>query len=80
MNTIELKKNFHNLIDSIDNVSLLADFYDLLKKRLSGDEGRLWKNLTKIEQEELLMAFEESEDPDNLISHEDMRKKHEKWL
>ena len=80
MNTIELKKNFHNLIDSIDNVNLLADFYDLLKKRLSGDEGRLWKGLTKIEQKELLMAFEESEDPDNLISHEDMRKKHEKWL
>ncbi len=80
MNTIELKKNFHNLIDSIDNVNLLADFYDLLKKRLSGDEGQLWKGLTKSEQKELFMAFEESENPDNLISHEDMRKKHEKWL
>ena len=73
MNAIELKKNFHNLIDSIDNVNLLSDFYDLLKKRLSGNEGQLWKRLTKDEQAELLQAFDESEDPESLISHETIR-------
>jgi hypothetical protein len=30
MNTIELKKNFHILIDSIDNENLLINFYDII--------------------------------------------------
>ncbi len=80
MNTLELKKDFHNLIDSIDNVNLLSNFYDLIKKRLSSKEGQLWNRLTEKEQEELLLAFEESEKPENLISHEELKKRHEKWL
>ncbi len=46
MNTLELKKDFHNLIDSIDNETLLSDFYILIKERLSGKDGKLWKGLT----------------------------------
>ncbi len=80
MNTLELKKDFHSLIDSIDNESLLSGFYDLLKRRISGKEGKLWDGLTKEEREELNLAFEESEKRENLISHDKMRKKHEKWL
>lgn len=80
MKTIELKRDFHNLIDSIDNENLLSNLYDLIKRRISSKEGQLWNKLTKKEQEELLLAFEESKDPENLISHEEMKKKHEKWL
>ena len=80
MNTLELKKDFHDLIDSIDNVNLLSNFYDLIKKRLSSKEGQLWNRLTEKEREELLLAFEESEKPENLISHEELKKRHEKWL
>ena len=80
MNTIELKKSFHNLIDSIDNANLLENFYDLIKKRTSSKDGQLWNSLSKKEREELLLAFEESEDPANLKSHEEMKKKNEKWL
>ncbi|MBU2445135.1 MAG: hypothetical protein KJ666_06125 [Bacteroidetes bacterium] len=80
MNTIELKKNFHHLIDSIDNENLLISFYDLIKRRYSTKEGQLWNRLTKQEQEELLLAVEESENPENLISHEEMNEKHKKWL
>ncbi len=80
MNTIELKKNFHNLIDSIDNENLLLNFYELLKKRISTKEGKLWKDLTKEEREELNLAFKESQNPEKLISHKEMRKKHKKWL
>ena len=80
MNTLELKKDFHHLIDSIENENLLASFYDLMKRRLLNQEGKLWKGLTEKEREELTKAFEESEKLENLVSHEDMRKKHEKWL
>jgi hypothetical protein len=80
MNTIELKKNFHHLIDSIDNENLLINFFDLIKRRYSTKEGQLWNRLTKQEQQELLLAVEESENSENLISHEEMNEKHKIWL
>lgn len=80
MNTIELKQEFHNLIDSIDNSNLLSDFYQLLKTRVSTKEGVLWNKLTKAQQKDLLLSFEESKSPDNLVSNDSMVKKHKKWL
>ncbi|PKP32546.1 MAG: hypothetical protein CVT99_04190 [Bacteroidetes bacterium HGW-Bacteroidetes-16] len=80
MNMIELKKDFHNLIDSIDNENILVSFYDIIKSKTVTKDGQLWGRLDKKEQEELLIAFEESENPDNLIDNDVMRKKHRKWL
>ena len=80
MNTIELKKSFHLLIDSIDNEDLLASFYDLIKKRSSTKEGQLWNRLSYKEQEELSTALNEIENPEYLISNDEMKKKHGKWL
>jgi len=80
MNAIKLKQNFHHLIDSIDNEILLMNFYDLIKKRSSDNEGQLWNRLTTQEQKELLLSLEESKDPENLIDHDEMVKKHRKWL
>ena len=37
-------------------------------------------NLTAEQKEELLASYEESFDPKNLISHEEVKKKHKKWL
>jgi hypothetical protein len=78
MNTIELKKSFHLLIDSIDNEDLLASFYDLIKKKSSTKEGQLWNRLSCKEQEELISALEESENPKYLISNDEMKKKYNK--
>ena len=75
MTTAELKKDFHNLIDKIDNEVLLSTFYDLIKKRISAREGQLWNNLTEEEQKELNLAFEESENPENLIQHDTIKKR-----
>jgi hypothetical protein len=80
MTTIELKNNFHHLIDSIENENLLLRFYELMKNRSFSKEGRLWSKLSKEEQDELLLAFNESEKEENLINHNEMMKKHKKWL
>ncbi len=80
MDTIEIKKKFHSLIDSIENVDLLASFYDLVKKRSLTKEGQLWNRLTIMEQEELISALGESEHPEYLISNDEMKMKHKKWL
>ena len=80
MNTIELKKSLHDLIDTIDNENLLLNFYDLIKRRTSTKEGQLWSRMTKQEKKELLSTLEESKNPENLISHEEMKTKNKKWL
>ena len=80
MNTLEIKKSFHNLIDSIDNESILLLFYDLMKSKSSPKEGQIWNRLTQEQKEELMLSLKESENSENLISHEDMKKKHQKWL
>ena len=80
MNATELKQNIHLLIDSIENENLLASFYDLIKKRSSAEEGQLWHRLSNQEQEELITSLNESENPDYLISNDEMKKKHGKLL
>lgn len=80
MTAFELKSNFHHLIDSIDNESLLMKFYDLLLRKKEQKDGNLLKYLTKEELQELFLAEEESENPYNLISNDDQKKKHKKWL
>ena len=80
MTTIELKKNFHHLIDSIDNENLLKEFYELMLRKRTSKDGRLWAMLSKDEIGELLAANEESENSENLIPHEEMKKRYSKWL
>ena len=80
MDSIELRNNFHNLINSIKNDTLLIRFYDIMTIVKNTKEGTLLGRLTKEEYEELMLAYKESEDEENLISHEEMKKKHQKWL
>ena len=80
MTTIELKSNFHKLIDNINNENLLFKFYEIISKTNETKDGALWSRLSKAEQQELLIIEKESQNPNNLISHSDMIKKHKKWL
>ena len=80
MKTSDIKNNFHNLIDRIDDELLLMKFYDLMIKSTSNREGQLYEQLTDEEKNVLLLAEEESNDPANLISYNQQKKKHQKWL
>lgn len=62
------------------NKNLLINFYKQIKSRATNHEGELWRRLDKNEQADLLNAFEESEKPENLIDHDEMKEKHRKWL
>jgi hypothetical protein len=80
MNTDELKRSFHNLIDNIENESLLMGFYEVMKNRASIKDGELWERLSMEEQTSLLETLEEAKNPENVISQSVMKKKHSKWL
>jgi hypothetical protein len=54
------------------------DFYNLLKIWSATKEGQLITRLSKQEHEELLLTLEESDNDENIISHEEMKNKHKK--
>lgn len=66
MKLAELKSEFHNLIDKIDNLEILEQFYDALTNSVKSDHS-LWTSLTPKQQNEILQAYEESENESNLI-------------
>jgi hypothetical protein len=51
-----------------------------MSKSRESSGGQLWSRLTIEEQEELLLSEIESDNPDNLIAHSEIQKKHSKWL
>jgi len=75
MEAIELKSNIHKIIDGIQNEQLLKTIYDFLKVRETNKPGQLWNSLTPEQKEELLLAYDESEDERNLIDREKVFKR-----
>lgn len=77
---MNIKEDFHHLIDTIDDEQLLKDYYQLIQRLNTDQTGNLWNNLSETEKQELLSAYDESFDENNLISHEQVKQQHEKWL
>lgn len=75
---MKIKDDFHHLIDTIEDEQLLKSYYQLLKN--NNAEGHLWNALSEEQKKELLLAYDESFDEANLISHEEVKIQHEKWL
>lgn len=75
MTTVELKTNFHQLIDEISNEAMLVKFYEIMSTANVSNEGSLWKNLSLDEQQELLEIEKDSHIIENLIDHSSMELK-----
>jgi len=75
MEAIELKSNIHKIVDGIQNEQLLKTIYDFLKVRETNKPGQLWDSLTPEQKEEVLLAYDESEDEGNLIDREKVFKR-----
>ena len=81
MNTLEIRTNFHHLIDQINNEHLLIKLYHIMEQASSTADGQLWDKLSEDEQLELLKIEQEVQpDSDFLIPNEQMQTKHQKWL
>jgi hypothetical protein len=77
---MNIKEDFHHLIDTIEDEQLLIGYYQLVKQLSDNQDGRLWNSLSDEQKQELLIVYDESFDPANLISHAEVKKQHEKWL
>ena len=80
MSTVELKHEFHNLIDRIKDKSILEKFFHLMESAEKSTPGSLLDKISDKERDELFSADDESAIKSNLISNEAMKNKHNKWL
>ncbi len=72
MKTPELKSNIHKIVDEIQSEHLLQTIYDFLKSKEKS--GRIWDTLTEEQKQEVLLAFDESEDESNLLDRDEVFK------
>ncbi|MEO8448013.1 MAG: hypothetical protein ABI528_10980 [bacterium] len=77
MSTLELKNNFHKLIDTVNDKELLKYFYDAF---LFSSKKNFLKDLSAEETKDLLDSYKESEDENNLLEHGYVKEKYKKWL
>ncbi|MEN9339378.1 MAG: hypothetical protein RIQ62_690 [Bacteroidota bacterium] len=80
MTLLELKTNFHKLIDEINNDEVLNQFYEILSSTRDRQEGMLWNKLSNTEHKELVETEKLSHRDENLLSHDEMKLKNKKWL
>ncbi len=83
-NELELKGYLLSMIERAQDRSQLLRFVeavkDIFEDEKEEDESIFWSRYTPEQRVELEKAFEESYSSDEFISHDDMKKKHEKWL
>lgn len=77
---MKIKEEFHQLIDSIDDEDVLKSYFQLVQLLTNEQTGKLWNQLTDLQKEDLLLAYEESFTPENLVSHNHVKQSHSKWL
>lgn len=75
MGTIELKTSIHKIVDSIESEQLLKTIYDFLKVRETSTMKPSWDSLTEEQKREVLLAYDESEDENNLVDPKSVFKK-----
>ena len=74
------KEDFHNLIEKIEDEEVLKGYFKLIQRLNNNQTGELWDSLSPAENDELLLSYEESFQTGNLISHDEVKKQHDKWL
>jgi nitrogenase subunit NifH len=74
------KDQIHDLVETIDDEEILKAYLQLIKNIAKNKNGALWSNLTADEEHDLLLSYNESFDRNNIISHEEVKNQHSKWL
>lgn len=66
MQLVEIKSQFHSLIDKVNDPQILEQFYNALNSSVD-KRSSVWDSLTDEQRQGVLDAYEESENEENLI-------------
>lgn len=67
MPTVELKSQLIKLVEEIQNDELLETLVDFLSGRNKTSKQDLWSDLNPEQKQEVMDAYEESENEENLV-------------
>lgn len=76
MGTLALKSDLHKILDRFENEELLQTIYDFLKLRENAQGGQIWESLTENQKKEVDLSYDESQDDNNLVDWEAVKKKY----
>ncbi len=77
MNTMELKSDLHNLIDKVNDATILNAVRAILSKQLGDDD--FWDELPLHVQESVKRGMEQAKRGET-TPHSEVMKKYNKWL
>ncbi|MDD2564581.1 MAG: hypothetical protein PHU27_10240 [Salinivirgaceae bacterium] len=78
MNVIELRSDIHNIIDNITDENILQAVKILLSSNRV-DKADWWETISEEERKEIEIGLAEAERGD-VIPHEEVMEKYQKWL
>ncbi len=79
MNDLEIKGALHGFIEKAKNRKQLLRFMEALTSTLDEDAS-FWKDYSPEQRGEIEEAIEESYQPENWVSHEEVMQKYAQWL
>ena len=77
---MRVKDDFHHLIDTIEDETILRAYYQLIQRLNNNQNGQLWNKLSSGQKQELMISYDESFDGKNLINHDEVKEQHTQWL
>lgn len=77
---MNIKDQIHELVDTIEDEEILNAYLQLIKTISDRKTGSLWDSLSDNERQDVLLSYHESFDNENLISHNEVKDQHKKWL
>ena len=84
MTALEMKVEILEIVaNAKDHTTVSRIFYKVhqaLEEDSENIENDWWDDLTPTQQIRLQKSIDESYDPENWVSHEDVMKKYEKWF
>jgi hypothetical protein len=84
MTALEMKVEILEIVANTKDQNTVTRIFEKVHEALEEDteniESDWWDDLTATQQARLETSIEESYDPKNWVSHEDVMKKYEKWF
>ena len=79
MNELEIKSILHGIIQKARNKQKLLRYFDAFKDVEIEEQTDLWEQYTPERRAEIEFSIEESFNPENWVSHEEVMSKYSKW-